>query len=204
MIYQLSSKMTKWFIEKKLLCKEDYAVYVYCIDSLLARILFYSTMIIVAALLHILPITLFYYLMFIPYRYTAGGYHMQSELACLVSSWAVYAFSMLIIVNLGKAEQFLIVIIITILSVVTISVTLKLAPIEHTNKPMSNNQKLTLRKRCLVFQIIYLMAIMLFLNQHYYIYALSLAMGNSIAMIFLVVAYFSKRKGDENNEKFYY
>ncbi len=43
MIYRLSVWLTKWFIAHGYLEPKDYDVYVYCIDSLLAKIIFYRT-----------------------------------------------------------------------------------------------------------------------------------------------------------------
>ena len=36
MTYQLSMRLTSWFVQKGLLSPKEYDMYVYCIDSLLA------------------------------------------------------------------------------------------------------------------------------------------------------------------------
>lgn len=192
MIYRLSIWLTNWFIEHEVLKKADYDVYVYCIDSLLNKVLFYSIIITIASIFHILPETFWYYLGFIPFRYTAGGYHAKSEAACSVLSWAVYGLSMALVLNLCFMDMPTQIISMILVSLVTL-IAWRYAPVAHINKPVAPAQKQKLRKVCLCFQGCYLWVTMLLIWQHYYNFAFSLALGNSIAAIFLVLAYYQGR-----------
>lgn len=82
MTYRFSLWLTNWFIEQGFLKQEDLEVYAYCIDSVLAKMVFYTVLLIVANIFHILPITIMYYLGFTPFRYTAGGFHAKTALRC--------------------------------------------------------------------------------------------------------------------------
>ena len=90
MTYQLSMRLTSWFVQKGLLSPKDYDMYVYCIDSLLAKLFFYITLFAVAVCFHILPQTVFFFISFIAFRSTAGGYHAGSDKVCSILSWTVY------------------------------------------------------------------------------------------------------------------
>lgn len=95
MIYRFAAGLTGWFIQKGLLQQEDYEVYVYCIDRLFGQLFFYITLFTVAIYLHIVPQTIWYYIGFNAFRYTAGGYHAKTDKACIMLTWTVYAVSML-------------------------------------------------------------------------------------------------------------
>ena len=82
MTYQLAQKMTHWFIQNNFLKEEEYDVYVYYIDSLLAKVFFYTEIVLVAILLRMLPETISYYWGFSTIRYTAGGFHAKTDKAC--------------------------------------------------------------------------------------------------------------------------
>ena len=105
MTYQLSMRLASWFVQKGLLQPKDYDVYVYCIDSLLAKLFFYSTLFAAAVWFHILPQTVWYYIGFTAFRYTAGGYHANSDKACMVLTWAVYIASMLFVQQLAEGSR---------------------------------------------------------------------------------------------------
>ena len=189
MIYRLSMWLTSWFVEHEALKREDYDVYVYCIDSLLNKVFFYGVIITVAGIFHILPITFWYYVGFIPFRYTAGGYHAKTETACSLLSWTVYGLSMIFVINMRFADMPIQLIPLILISVDTL-IAWRYAPVAHINKPVASAQKQKLRKVCLCFQGCYLWVTMLLIWQHSYNFAFSLALGNSIAAIFLVLAYY--------------
>ena len=100
MTYQLAQKMTRWFIQNCFLKEEDYDVYVYYIDSLLAKIFFYTEIAVAAIFLRMVPETLSYYWGFSTIRYTAGGFHAKTGKACAVISWITYFLSMIVIMSI--------------------------------------------------------------------------------------------------------
>lgn len=192
MTWQLAEKMTGWFIRQGFFTQDDYEVYVYCIDTLLGKLFFYSTLLIVAGWFGILPITICYYLGFMPFRYTAGGYHAKTDTACIALTWTVYGLSMLLVVQLvpifaewaaGSALA---------LVLFATAAAWRYAPVDHFHKPVSAARKQQMRKWCLIFQAILIMITLLLIGQHGYILAFSITLGNGLAALFLLIAYFQK------------
>lgn len=192
MIYRLSVWLTKWFIKNGYLQQEDYEAYVYCIDSLLAKIVFYISVSIVALFFDIIPITIGYYVGFIVFRYTAGGYHAKTALGCMVLSWGVYALMMYVLIWLSRAPESILALSAMSSMALALLVAWRHAPIDHFHKPVSAETKQRLRQYCLGFQGAFMVLTMLLLSQHYYNLAVSLAFGSGVAALFLLIAYYQK------------
>ena len=194
MIYRLAAGLTGWFIQQGLLQQEEYDVYVYCIDRLFGQICFYITLFAVAIYLHIIPQTIWYYIGFNAFRYTAGGYHAKSDKACMVLTWAVYAAGMLAVHYAApyaiatSAGSIVCVVLGTIVAV-------KHAPIDHFNKPVSAERKLQMRRYCLLFQLVFILLVLLLLALRMGEFALCLALGNGLAALFLLYAYYTHQGG---------
>lgn len=196
MTYQLSMRLASWFVQKGLLQPKDYDVYVYCIDSLLAKLFFYSTLFAAAVWFHILPQTVWYYIGFTAFRYTAGGYHANSDKACMVLTWAVYIASMLFVQQLAEGSAVWSAVLAVCLVLFGTATALKHAPIDHFNKPVSAARKQLMRKRCLRFQMLFVLLTVFLLAKQAMLYALCLALGNGIAAAFLLFAYYQKKGGN--------
>ena len=196
MTYQLSMRLTSWFVQKGLLSPKEYDMYVYCIDSLLAKLFFYITLFAVALWFHILPQTVLYYIGFTAFRYTAGGYHANSDKACTVLTWAVYIASMLFVQQLAEGSAVLISALAVCLVLLGTATAIKHAPIDHFNKPVSAARKLVMRKRCLRFQLLFVLLTVFLAAKQAAVYALCLALGNGIAAAFLLFAYYQKKGGN--------
>ncbi len=192
MTWQLAEKMTGWFIRRGFLAQDDYEVYVYCIDSLLAKIFFYMALMLISLWLGILPVTIWYYLGFTPFRYTAGGYHAKTDLTCVILTWTVYGASMWLIMQSELVPAAWVASSSLVLVLFASAVALRHAPIDHFNKPVSTARKLQMRKWCLVFQVLFILVTLLLLGQHRYTLAFSIALGNGIAALFLLFAYYQK------------
>ena len=193
--YQLSMRLTSWLVQKGLLKQQEYDVYVYCIDSLLAKLFFYSTLFAAAVWFHILPQTVWYYIGFTAFRYTAGGYHANSDKACMVLTWAVYIASMLFVQHLAEGSAVWSATLAVCLVLFGTATAIKHAPIDHFNKPVSAARKQLMRKRCLRFQLLFILLTVLLLAKQAMLYALCLALGNGIAAAFLLFAYYQKKGG---------
>lgn len=194
--YQLSMRLTSWFVQKGLLKQQEYDVYVYCIDSLLAKIFFYMTLFAAAVWFHILPQTVWYYTGFTAFRYTAGGYHANSDKACTVLTWAVYIASMFLVQQLAESSAALVSVLAVCLILFGTATAIKHAPIDHFNKPVSAARKLVMRKRCLRFQLVFVLLTVFLAAKQAAVYALCLAFGNGIAAAFLLFAYYQKKGGN--------
>lgn len=196
MTYQLAQKMTHWFIQNNFLKEEEYDVYVYYIDSLLAKVFFYTEIVLVAILLRMLPETISYYWGFSTIRYTAGGFHAKTDKACAIISWIAYFSSMVVIMSVSHLLSVTLMMACSLMLLLfSMVVVLGYAPIEHINKPVPPSKKARMKKYCVGFQGIHILITVLLFIQHGYIYAFSLALGDALAALALLIAYY--QKGDE-------
>ncbi len=196
MTYQLAQKMTRWFIQNCFLKEEDYDVYVYYIDSLLAKIFFYTEIAVAAIFLRMVPETLSYYWGFSTIRYTAGGFHAKTGKACAVISWITYFLSMIVIMSVAHLlSATLLVSSSLVLLIFSLAIVLRYAPMAHINKPVPPSKKARMKKICVGFQVVHMLITVLLFTQHGYIYAFSLALGDVLAALALLIAYY--QKGDE-------
>ena len=191
--YRIAQRMTQWFIQNKFLNQDEYDVYVYYIDSLLAKIFFYTTIAFVAAFLHMLPETICYYWGFSTIRYTAGGFHAKTDKACAIISWITYFSSMIVIMSVSHLMSVTLMMACSlVLLLFSLVIVLGYAPIEHINKPVPPSKKARMKKYCVGFQGIHILITVLFFIQHGYIYAFSLALGDALAALALLIAYYQK------------
>ena len=189
MTYQLAQKMTRWFIQNCFLKEEDYDVYVYYIDSLLAKIFFYTEIVLAAIFLRMVPETLSYYWGFSTIRYTAGGFHAKTGKACAAISWITYFLSMIVIMSVAHLlSATLLVSSSLVLLIFSLAIVLRYAPMAHIKKAR-------MKKICVGFQVVHMLITVLLFTQHGYIYAFSLALGDALAALALLIAYY--QKGDE-------
>ena len=194
MIDRLAAGLTGWFIQQGLIQQEDYEVYVYCIDSLLVKLFYYVALLTAAIYLNIVPQTVLYCTGFAAFRYTAGGYHAKSAGLCMVLTILVFALSMITIQYITpftmatSAGSIVCVVLGTIVAV-------KHAPIDHFNKPVSTARKLQMRRYCLLFQLVFMLLVLLLIALRMGEYALCLALGNGLAAVFLLYAYYTHQGG---------
>lgn len=91
---------------------------------------------------------LLYEAAFIPLRINAGGYHAQSEKMCKLISWGSIVGSLVVIIYLPDLEVLWHVL--TALSCTGIVI---LAPVESKNKPLSMTEKKVFRRRSMIIVI---------------------------------------------------
>ena len=149
-------------------------------------------LILISLWLGILPVTICYYLGFTPFRYTAGGYHAKTDLSCVILTWTVYGASMWLVALSEQIPAIWVAHSSLILVLFASAVALRHAPIDHFNKPVSTARKLLMRKWCLAFQVVFILVTLLLLGQHSYTLAFSISLGNGIAALFLLFAYYQR------------
>ena len=91
---------------------------------------------------------LLYEAAFIPLRINAGGYHAQSEKMCKLISWGSIVGSMAVIIYLPGPE-----ILWHILTALSCTGIMILAPVESKNKPLSMTEKKVFRRRSMIIVI---------------------------------------------------
>ena len=89
MIGSLSEQIAKWLKSKKIIEAEDVDVCGYGIFWLLNIIEFLLVSVILGTVLRILPGALAFFISFLLLRLFGGGFHMDTELKCQITSLAI-------------------------------------------------------------------------------------------------------------------
>lgn len=161
MIAKLAKSTAYFFVEKQVVKKEDEEVYAYGMELLYSSILNIVLAVIIAISTNTVFPTTAFLMTFIIIRQYIGGYHAKTHLGCMsILAVVLCCFVILTRCILEQHEIW-----ISMLSVVSsIILILRFAPVEHPNKPLSDNEKLRLRKRgiisvFIVFVLVFVMAI---------------------------------------------
>jgi len=171
----MSKKISSFFISNNIIKEEDKEVYEYSLELLLSTILNFAAVIIIAIFTgKILEATLFV-LGFVPLRALAGGYHADTHFRCFLILLFTYSVFLVIIFFIPAKLVFATAIIIMLISILLIFI---LAPVENSNRPFSEKERKTLKKKSrigiLVYAAIVLCLTLLFSNK---IFGFSLAFG---------------------------
>lgn len=159
MIAKLAKSTAYFFVEKQVVKKEDEEVYAYGMELMYSSILNIAVAVIIAIVTNTVFPTSAFLIIFIVLRQYIGGYHAKTHLGCM------FIFSVLLCCFTGISkhipEQWETWI--SMLSVISsIILILRFAPAEHPNKPLSEKEKLRLRKRGIIsaFAVIVIVLIM--------------------------------------------
>ena len=144
MISRLAKSTACFFVDNKIIEAEDAEVYSYGMELLISTVLNFAVAIIIAvATKSILP-CLVNLAAFLTLRVNAGGYHADTPLGCtmtLVSTLLVFIFAEK---NISEVAMFFNSLMMLLLSNILI---IMLSPVEHPNKPISEDMKRKLRDK---------------------------------------------------------
>lgn len=151
MIARLSKRMASFFVCRKIIEKDDEEVYEYGLQLLLSTVLNAVIALFLAFVSETVIPCLFYLSVFVVMRKSAGGFHAKTHLGCCCILIVVLS-CFIGFVKFVPTEIYITVSGCSlIISVVTI---LMFAPLEHENKPLSDKDKVRLRKISIVYIII--------------------------------------------------
>ena len=142
MLSQLSKKLSFFFMPD--VSQEDREVYNYAFEILLATLLNFVVLCILAAITRTFLESLLFVAGFVPLRSMAGGYHAKTHFRCLLTLLLSYAMFWAVITFVPVTAFPWINIIGTGVSVVLIWL---LAPVDDPNKPLNKKEKMYFRKR---------------------------------------------------------
>lgn len=196
MIDNLAAKITKVFIKESIIAKDEFRVYYYCFETIISKIIFYSTIFMIAALTNNVQVTIFYYLGFWPLRFSCGGYHADTHMKCYLMSISIYSLNMGVINILPYKFYCILILGAYILSVPLVYVC---APIDHVNRRFSEKEKNILRRRSRIIVIVLLLSTLMVFNAYQKL-AWAISCGVFSATISLIIAWL-KRKEDLKHDK---
>ena len=184
MLARFSKMLSSFFISKKLIEENEQEVYDYCFEIMLSTILNFIVVLVISLITHTIIPTIFYIVSFMIVRGTAGGYHAESHLSCLVILVLSYG-SFLVLLNILPNMWLKIVSFIFIfIAVVLVFI---LSPIEDHNKPLTEQETKKFKKKIraviLLLSLLTIVLSILFSNAQF---AFSFASGMEIVAVSLI------------------
>lgn len=158
MIENQANKLSKLLIDYNIIASDDYEVYSYGLQLILATILKGAGLTIIALLMDVFKEFIVFIAFFSVLRVYAGGYHSKSYLNCFITT-AISTFALIGLAVIFK--NMIGLIILTILLLISCGLVIKFAPIESENKPLSEGQKEKFRRKSI--QIVTIQSIIIIL-----------------------------------------
>jgi len=177
MLKNLSTKMASTLGTQLHSNRDDMAIYAYGMEILLCSVSKLLLLFIIASILNILVPTIFTFIAFAGFRVFGGGAHLQTYSRCLV----VGLSTLLILAKLSTVipvNCFSLFTAIFLVSLLAIAAIINWVPAGTDKKRITNPQDIARQKRKTgVFLVIWLVAIILLLNNGYLCYSLALVLG---------------------------
>ncbi len=200
----ISKKITNILADANIIKKEEIQQCQYGLDVFISSMLVVTSIVLLSALVGNVAHSVIFFLMFIPLRIFAGGYHASTKIRCYFVSLAVYILYTLATFYAPKGVYIPCGIVCTLISVVVV---FEYAPIIHENKSVNYIEIKTFKKIsrtiCCVETGLILVLACLLKNEHK-VYVLILALGQMAEVISIIVAVLQNKlmkKGGCINEK---
>ena len=129
-----ASKITSFLIENKEINKDDYEIYKYGFEVLIAFIVNTVVILSIGLLFNKLFYSIVFLICYCPIRQFAGGYHANNYTKCLLIFILIFILTINTSSNVDSQIYTLMIFIISTLSYIGIFI---LAPLEHRNNPLT-------------------------------------------------------------------
>lgn len=189
MFDRMSVFITDTLIEGEVIKSEERNMYLYCFGTLIEMAANLITIFIIGALLGKIVATLFFMLVFIPLRSTAGGYHCETAGKCYLISMAVYLAVILTYAHISAVSSYVCALI-CVFDFVAIII---LSPIVSYNKPFTAKEKIRNRRISIALSQIYIIAILVMLNSKI-VYAFVVLESLTAAVVSMIAGYIKYKK----------
>ena len=151
MIAQLSKRLASFFVCQKIINEEDEEVYEYGLQLLLSTVANGLIALLIAIITRTLLQCVLYLATFVVMRKTAGGYHANTHLGCCCIL-AVVLSCFIAFVKFAPVDVYILIALFSIaFSVITIFL---FSPLEHKNKPISSEDKISLKRKSRIYILI--------------------------------------------------
>ncbi|WP_304341141.1 accessory gene regulator ArgB-like protein [Metaclostridioides mangenotii] len=143
MVELCANKITLYLIENKTIEADDYELYQYAFETIVATIMQLSIIIIIGSSFGRLIETIIFLSFYCPIRQFAGGFHTENYRRCLLFFVVVYTANIFIIDKMISNELTTTMVVIAFVCYVGISF---LVPQEHRNVPLNTKEKKKYKK----------------------------------------------------------
>lgn len=147
MLSKLAKSTAHFFVCRNIIECEDEEVYAYGTELLYSAALNILLAIIISLITNTVYPTFLFMLSFVIIRQYIGGYHAKTHIGCMsILGTVLVLFSRLVYFIPSESEM----VISTVLTAVSAVLVIVFAPVEHPNKPLSEHEKNSLRKRGII------------------------------------------------------
>lgn len=147
MLQRLSMTFVQFFLSEGIIKEDDQDVYLYGMEMLLSQVLIYGCSILIALIWKCVIAAIAYYGGFLLLRHSAGGYHARTHKGCALLTMMTYLAAMLITIYLPQEWRQASVI---VMAVIALGSIYGFAPVDHVNKPFSQEEKKRYRYQSLL------------------------------------------------------
>lgn len=182
MITRLAKSTACFFVENKIIEAEDEPVYSYGMELLLSTAFNFILALAISLLTKSFVPCFINLAAFLTIRVNAGGYHADTHLGCVMTLAVVLLIFIAVVKNAPISLMMLCSPIMMILSDIII---VSLSPVEHPNKPLNDDKKNKLKRKAIVWSVIWTLfgLIFFFVNTKICFYSTSGMLTIAFAMI---------------------
>lgn len=183
----LANKITDYFVKIDGTREEIRDIYVYGLTAIFSYAINLSLTLLVGLTLGIPFEMLMFLIPFAVLRASSGGYHAKTWWGCVLASlFIVFAVSFLLLIDLDSASLPLTLALIIASAVLTFV----LAPVAHSNRPLSKDDTIKFKKRARVTVIGFSITSLVLLIFGHLVFALCIALGlavPTVSMLYVVI-----------------
>lgn len=182
--------MASFFVRNKVIKNEDEEVYEYGLQLLLSTV-FNGIIALILAIISGTVLQCIYYLaVFVLLRKSAGGFHAKTHFGCCCILVTVLSLFVMFIKFVPNEAYGIVSAIAVAFSVVII---LMFAPLEHENKPISDRDKIRLRKISVIYAVLFTLIVLGLFIAQLKIIMVCIALGMFTASSSMLVAVIEKK-----------
>ena len=181
-IEKLALKTAVFFSNNNIIDPDDIEAYAFGLEIMFSTFINFAVVIIIAALTGEIVAFTFFTVAFITLRLNAGGFHAKTHKGCimvLIAALFVYAAAFKLLPDTAKTISAAVFLITSALT------TFMFAPVEHKNNPLSDKSRSKLRKRAIMFLILWLVLciVLFFVRPDFSFYTASGVSLSAVSMI---------------------
>lgn len=192
MIKRLSENIASFLLRQDVIQKEEKEIYVYGFEYIISIAISIISILVTAITLNCMIETIGLVFGFMIIRSVAGGYHAKTHFRCQLSSYMVYLINILMLCAIDRYLNSLLILKLSILAVLII---FAFAPIDHPNKPFSEEEFIIFKKKSRQFVVA--LTVITFIGslifERYQILFLSIVFGVLTAAISILTVIIKKR-----------
>lgn len=151
----MEQQIVSFLIKEKIIKKDEEELYIYGLNKLKGSIINFLMTVLVGLILHMFWESILFFILYVPIRQYAGGYHAPNQRICFILSVMLILAALLAIKYIGMNS----LCIVSIAAISGIIIFIK-APVESINKPLSIKERDVFRKRTRLILLIYIAVIL--------------------------------------------